>query len=356
MTGCVPDERVAAATKAWAARCVANGVDPNDYERTTRSIEAWSGWLDAWVALGRLHEDRADEAETKARHRTAGEAHVRAAIAYHFAKFAWLEDLPKVAAVTERSVAALRRGLGRLDPTFERLEIPFERDRLAANLRRPATAFRASAVVLVPGLDSTKEEFTSWEDVFLARGLATISLDGPGQGEAGRLNALRPDYEVPVTALLDALGPRPELDPRRIGIAGIGLGGYYAMRAAAYEPRLRAAAMVGAPYRLVLRSLGTLQKFMHDARIADEADAHAHAARFTLEGVTQRVAQPSLVVHGERDPIMPWRDAARAASELPRGELLLYPDGGTACSTVAFRARADLADWMRERLYAAWAG
>lgn len=47
---------------------------------------------------------------------------------------------------------------------------------MVGTLRRPPLA------LLLPGLDSVKEEFYSWENVFLKRGLATFSLDGPGQG------------------------------------------------------------------------------------------------------------------------------------------------------------------------------
>src|SRR3972149_3721336 len=57
--------------------------------------------------------------------------------------------------------------------------------------------------LLLPGLDSTKEEFFSWENVFLARGLATLSLDGPGQGETGYTTHIRPDYEGAGTIVLD---------------------------------------------------------------------------------------------------------------------------------------------------------
>src|SRR2546430_13253170 len=54
----------------------------------------------------------------------------------------------------------------------------------------------SSDLVLIPGLDSTKEEFFAWESAFLDRGMATLSLDGPGQGETGFRLDIRPDYDV----------------------------------------------------------------------------------------------------------------------------------------------------------------
>ena len=78
--------------------------------------------------------------------------------------------------------------------------------------------------------------------------MATLSLDGPGQGEGGFHSPIRHDYEVAVTAALDALADRHELDMKRVGAAGVSLGMYYAVRAAAFEPRLKAIAAVSGPY------------------------------------------------------------------------------------------------------------
>ena len=73
--------------------------------------------------------------------------------------------------------------------------MPYEGITMAANLRRPAGAARPPLVVLLPGLDSTKEEFFAWGNVFLTRGMATLSLDGPGQGETGLSSNIEPAYE-----------------------------------------------------------------------------------------------------------------------------------------------------------------
>jgi 2,6-dihydroxypseudooxynicotine hydrolase len=236
-----------------------------------------------------------------------------------------------------------------LDPTFERLEIPFDRDRIVANLRKPQTAEQPPFVILLPGMDSVKEEFTSWEDWFLDRGMATVSLDGPGQGEAGFVNPLRPDYEAPVGALLDVLARRPDLDVKHIGISGLGMGGYYASRAAAFEPRITAVGVVGGPYAFRRMPRPVKEKFMYSAQISDENAAERFAARFTLDGVIPRIQQPYLVMHGQHDAGMAWQDAERRAGEAPHGEFRLYPDGNTACHSVSHKLRPFLADWFRDR-------
>jgi 2,6-dihydroxypseudooxynicotine hydrolase len=58
---------------------------------------------------------------------------------------------------------------------------------------------------MVPGLDSTKEELQATAEYFLARGLAILAVDGPGQGESEYELAIEPAYEKVVTAAVDCL-------------------------------------------------------------------------------------------------------------------------------------------------------
>src|SRR5438552_6898636 len=220
----------------------------NDFQTVTGSVEVWEEWLPAWRANGDMHAELAREAEEVGRTRTAGEAWNRAALSYHFGKFVWMLDLDRYRENTFLAVEALRNAHRHLDPSAERLEIPYEGIAMAANLRRPEDAERPALVLLLPGLDSTKEEFFAWENVFLARGMATLSLDGPGQGETGLSSRIEPAYEKAVTAALDFLERPGDLDLGRVGLAGVSLGGYYAPRAAAYEPRARAALGISGPF------------------------------------------------------------------------------------------------------------
>ena len=181
---------------------------------------------------------------------TAGDAWLRAAVAYHFGKFVWVLDAGPRAArwptwrsrrCTRRTARSTRRPSGsrRRSTTAS----------VVGNLRRPAHAERPPLVLIViAGLDSTKEEFFTLEEVFLRRGMATLSLDGPGQGESGYELPIRHDYEVAVAAVLDILDGREDLDLERVGALGVSLGGYYAPRAAAFEPRIRAVAGISGPF------------------------------------------------------------------------------------------------------------
>jgi len=350
----MPDARVQAAIDNWAPRFTSQGVDYNDFVRTTRAIERWDEWLDAWCATADVHVDLAREAEARRRFLSAGEAWVRAALCYHFAKFVWMVDMAKYRVAADKAVMSLYVAHKHLDSTAERLEIPFDGTTMVANLRRPAGHDHPPLVLLLPGLDSTKEEFFNWENVFLRRGLATLSLDGPGQGETGYTTHLRPDYEVAVAAVLDQLAGRRDLDLKWVGAVGVSLGGYYAPRAAAFEPRLKAVVPIGGSFNFgecweQLPPI-TRETFVHHSGAKDEEEGRAKALQLSLEGVAQRITQPMLVVFGKLDRLIPWPHAERLAAAAPNAELVMYPDGNHVCNNIPYKYRPLVADWMKEQL------
>jgi pimeloyl-ACP methyl ester carboxylesterase len=350
----VPDARVQAAIDHWASRFIANGVDYNDFVRTTSGLERWDDWLDAWIGTAEVHLVLAQEAEAAGHGRSAGEAYLRAAVCLHFAKFVWVVDAQRNRETTERAVAALYAAHRLLDPDAERVEAPLDGHAVVGNLRRPTGVARPPLVVLIPGLDSTKEEFFGWENVFLARGMATLSLDGPGQGETGFVLRIRPDYEAAVAAILDALEGRDDVDMGRVAAVGVSLGGYYAPRAAAFEPRVKAVAGISGPYDMGANWEGlpplTRATLAHHTGAADDDEARAKASELSLDGVLGRLTQPALVVSGRLDRLIPWQDTKRIADEAPNATWVLYDDGTHVCNNIPFKYRPLVADWTRAQL------
>jgi pimeloyl-ACP methyl ester carboxylesterase len=350
----VPDARVQSAIDHWGPRFVQAGVDANDFARTTAGIERWEDWLDGWRALGDAHAEVAREAETASRRVTAGEAWLRAAVAYHFGKFVWVLDAERSREVADLAVEAMYAAHRLLDPTAERIEAPLDSGIVVGNLRRPAGVERPPLVFLVPGLDSTKEEFFTLEEVFLRRGMATLALDGPGQGEAGYRLPIRPDYEVAVAAALDRLDGREDLDLERAGAMGVSLGGYYAPRAAAFEPRIRAVAGVSGAFNFgalwdQLPEL-TRETFAHKSGAGDADEARERALALDLDGVLEQLDRPALFVTGRRDRLIPWQSTERQAKTAPQGELHVFEDGNHVCANIPYLTRPLVADWLRERL------
>ena len=80
------------------------------------------------------------------------------------------------------------------------------------------------------------------------RGVSSLVVDQPGTGEALRLQSLpaRFDSEHWASRIVDWLESRDDVDPRRIGLEGVSLGGYYCPRAVAFEPRFACGVAWGA--------------------------------------------------------------------------------------------------------------
>jgi pimeloyl-ACP methyl ester carboxylesterase len=364
----VPDARVQAAVDHWAPRFVQAGVDYNDFLATTARVESWDEWLDAWCENADMHAGLAEEAAAEGRRLTAGEAWARATVAYHFAKFVWVVDPARSRAAADKAVAAMAMTHDYLDPGAERLEVPLDGGRVVGNLRRPAGGEHRGAhgsagrlrqarpplVLLVPGLDSTKEEFFRLENVFLDRGMATLSIDGPGQGESGYDLPIRADYDVAVAAVLDAIARRTDLDLDRVGLFGVSLGGYYAPRVLAFEPRVRAGVGLSGPYRFsdMWDTLPpqTRETFVAKSFARDDHEGRAKAAKLDLSGVAERIGQPYLAITGKLDRLIPWEQSERAAREAPNGTFLLHEDGNHGCANVPYKTRPVAADWLREQL------
>jgi dienelactone hydrolase len=350
----VPDARVRAAVDHWAPRFVQAGVDYSDFMSTTAGVESWGEWRDAWVANGDMHAGLAEEAAVAGRRLTAGEAWARATVAYHFAKFVWMVDPKLSREAADMAVAAMAKTHEFLDPDAERVEVPLDGGLVVGNLRRPDGAARPPLVLLVPGLDSTKEEFFRLENVFLDRGMATLSMDGPGQGESGYDLPIRPDYDVAVRAVLDAIAGRDDVDLDRVGLLGVSLGGYYAPRVLAFEPRVRAGVGLSGPYRFsdIWDTVPpqTRETFVHKSFARDDEEGRAKAVELDLDGVAERIQQPYLAITGRLDRLIPWEQTERAAREAPRGEFLLHEDGNHGCANVPYKTRPVAADWLREQL------
>jgi len=219
-------------------------------------------------------------------------------------------------------------------------------------LRCPPGPGPHPTVVLVPGLDSTKEELRATEETLLVRGLATFSVDGPGQGEAEYDLPIRADWTAPAEAVLAELTTRPEVDIDRLAVWGVSLGGYYAPRvAAALGDRVRACVSLAGPFDFgacwdELPDL-TRHTFQIRAGAADADEARAISQTLTPADAAGAITAPLLVVFGRLDRLIPWQQADMLV-EATGGpaELLMLEDGNHGCANVAPWHRPYTADWL----------
>jgi 2,6-dihydroxypseudooxynicotine hydrolase len=324
-----------------------------DFEEVTASIERWDDWCRAWSARAAMHEALGKESLSKGFKLTAGEHFVRAAIYYHFAKFVFVQDPEQMRAAHIKAVDCYTAALAFMRPPGERVEIPFENRVLHGILRRPE-GNKLPVLIMAPGLDSTKEELHAYEEPFLARGIAVLAVDGPGQGEAEYEIPICGDYERAASAVVDWTAKRKDLDGERIAIWGVSLGGYYAPRAAAHEKRFKACIALSGPFDWaeiwdLLPEL-TRATFTARSHSKDETEAKRVAATLTLSKAAERITCPLLIVAGRQDRLVPAAHAERLAKSVKGPvELLMVEDGGHNANNRPYRYRSRSADWLSQQ-------
>jgi pimeloyl-ACP methyl ester carboxylesterase len=292
-------------------------------------------WFTAWAAM-------ADDLERKGRALLdRGKSASAAAYLLRAANYAHVGERflhPKTAA----SDASFRRGVQAFKdaarlvarPRIEPVEVPYEGASLPALLvhaapERVAAGLRAPAMVFFDGFDITKEiqYFKAVSDL-AARGIACLIVDGPGNGESIRFRNLPLHHETERygRAAYEYLAARPEFDPSRIGVIAVSLGGYFAPRAAAMEPRFACCVAWGAIWdywqvwkdrldriaRAENLSLSVpWQHLLWVFGVATQEEALRKLEGFRLDGVIQRLRCPFLLVHGEGDAQIPLAVAQR---------------------------------------------
>jgi pimeloyl-ACP methyl ester carboxylesterase len=227
-----------------------------------------------------------------------------------------------------------------------------------------------SGSIFYNGFDVTKELLYAFiRNEFVNRGIACLVIDTPGTGEPLRLRNVpsRPDYEVPTAAIVDYLETRADIDSDRIGIVGISLEGYHAPRSAAFEPRIKACVAWGAIWDYGAawqRRWETLTKKtsvpfwqLPWVMCTDTMEEALDRVRpFSLAGVLSNLKQPFLVVHGDKDAMIPIEDGQKvvdkAGSLDKQLKIFTAADGG--CDHVGADnpdpVRQLIVDWFAQRL------
>ena len=269
-------------------------------------------WHREWLVIGDANFNRGVAEEKQGHLRTAMNCFLRAADYYRQAEFFLGPDDPRRLATFTKMEQSSHNFLKHLNPPGEVLEVPYEGGTTlyAYFVRAPFAGERQPCLISMGGLDSIKDEMWFMQaHGALQRGISVLMIDGPGQGGTLRRHKLptRHDYEVPIGRCVDYLLTRKDVDPSRIAVCGSSLGGYYAARAGAMEPRLAAAISHGAIWSIhelwkkadETHGLAGHIKWVFGVKTMKEAIERSKV--FTLEGVLDNMKCPYLIVHGGHD-------------------------------------------------------
>ncbi len=345
------DADLEATYRLFTWRITSNYVPHWDFEQMKDEIETFDDWCRVYSRWGARHRDLGDEALAEGDAAAAGGHYVRAGLFFHWASFLFPHRPDEFRAALAAMHDCWRRAAPHTSPPMEPLEVPFEGARLPGYLRRPEGVERPPLVVLVPGGDSTKEELFNLTEHILARGIATFAFDGPGHGAVSLELKLRPDYEVPIRAVIDHLYARRDLDTTRLAVGGISYGGLFACRAAAFDERVRAVLSMSSWYSPAGR-FGTQEPVsQRGLRHYMGEDAAAVQDAMTMKGAAERIRVPLLQVYGALDPASPPEQAYRVEREAQGPTTtIVFDDGVHVCNNVWYKARPLAARWLSENL------
>jgi dienelactone hydrolase len=336
---------------------------------------ATDAFFDSWKTLAERVETSARADEREGRFLSAGRKYRRASAYWFTAERLHRPAHPERIAAYARMLECFGKFVQYRRENCERLEIPYGNGVMPAlYTRAEGTAGKAPCMVHFDGLDGTKElmYLIGISSELARRGISTLIVDHPGVGEALRLHGMKgtPEIEKPASAAFDYAAALPEVDAKRVGIMAVSLGGYYAPRAAAFDPRWACAVAWGALYdwgpiqRARSAGAGTERSVSHYAEHlmwvfgkTSVEECLAVTDQFTLKGLLHRITCPLLVVQGERDRQLPREQAERTIAEAvnsPGRRLHIHTaaEGGVEhCSVDNFDVTVDtMSDWIAQTL------
>lgn len=331
-------------------------------------------FFDSWIAVARQLVANAAVDEAAGRHWSAAAKLFRACGYFLNAERLQSRDYAPRWEAYRDGLDCFRRSIELDGAPVEFVEIPYGDAHYPALLvRAPATADGpAPCIVSCNGLDSMKEQIygNGVAQALNRRGISVLIIDQPGTGEALRQRSLPGTHEAErwATPAVDYLLSRDDVDPDRIGMFGLSLGGYFAPRAAAFEPRFSLCAVMGANHDWGEMQRRRMQRegenpvphyWDHVMWVFGKPDIDsfmAWAPNMSLDGVVERITAPFLITHFSGDRQIPLEYAHRSFEQATNSrdrELRVFTqedfeiehcgaDNGTV-------ARDFIADWIAER-------
>ncbi len=293
-----------------------HGADVGEVVQAVKGLDEkdLTAWYDAWNNLGERVFALGESEEAVGHRLSARNAFLRACT-YLRAAGSMLYSTPadpRMAHSNTRQTDAFRRAATLLDTPVEIVRIPFEGSTLPGYFFRAAdeTGVRRATVIGLGGYDGTAEEvYFYFAAPALARGYHVLIFDGPGQGAALLQQGLpmRAEWDTVITPVVDFLLGRADVDPDRIALAGLSMGGFLGPRAASKEHRLAALIADSGSFDMYAGALGRVPK-----PLAKGFASGHKTARLALGTVLDTMAKKptagwglrrGMVVHGVDSPL-----------------------------------------------------
>ena len=331
------------------------GADIGECLSTANRIKEgdFESWYTEWYNTANRIQKYADECNSLKHTVSACQSYLRASSYYRAAEF-FLHENPNDSRILDTwqdSVDTFKKAARLFTHNFKEIEIPYEGTTIPGYFYTPLEEITGSnkeilrpTLIVHTGFDGTQEELY-FQSVIAAlqRGYNCITFEGPGQGRVIRKQKIpfRYDWEKVVKPVIDyVLNGLEGINPNKLALMGISLGGYLAARAAAFEDRLSACILDDGVYDVFESFIGPYRKTSLESIItSNNADlinvalsvtmgmnlsarwAYAHGMwafgvntpfelvqktlDYNLKGISEKIKCPTLVMEAEQDENFP---------------------------------------------------
>lgn len=219
---------------------------------------------------------------------------------------------------------------GYSDWFWERIDIPFDDKVIPAIFTKLKSQEKPPVVLFLHGLWGSKEGHHWVVKTLIEKGYAVLRIDLPGHGESKYPLSL--DINKTIKATIDYLKSRNDIDIDRIGIMGISLGGYTVLKSGDDE-RLTTIVDIAGFYAFSQEEIkkinAILKRMMLSVTGISEKKLMELSGQLTLSGVIKKIKCPVLIIHGEKDNIVPVSHAQRIYDELQcEKQIHIFPEEG----------------------------
>jgi len=340
-----------------------------EFRTVARRIRKFDDCHREFAVQARKREARARACEEAGREVAAREGYLVASLLWSTACWPIFEDNETLRHYEERVNHCYAKFMAYAPHPIERVDIPLGRKMMPAYLhlpRQPAKGERFPCVLIIGGMDSSKENMVSmYGDRFLERGFAALALDGPGQAEAiTRGIFFTPgNFGDAALAAHEWLSRHPAIDMNQLVVRGTSFGSYFGtVAAAALGDRITGFAATGVCQEPGCHTSSNMAsptfkaRFMFMSGFDDEAKFDRFCQKIDLRPIAPKIKCPYMIVAGENDQLSPIEYTEELFDLIRAPKRLVIYEGanhgvGDAPSAVNGEEKVTMiADWLLDRI------
>ena len=298
------------------------GVSSDDAREALSKIGSFDrdAWGAGWMSVGDRRLAVAVAAESGSDMATARREYLAAWRLYLFGRWP-VPDSPKTIESYQKAKHAFEAYGQIADPVITTVVIPFEGKEIVGYLQLPK-AVNPPVVISIGGSDLGKDNVAIQTRPFLAAGIASFAVDMPGAGDAPVPCA--PGSERMISAIIDYVKTRADLDGSRIIVRGQSWGSYWSARTAYAEAdRISGAVFQSGPVhayfqREFQQDAFKTKEFLFDyvpsrlhmlgQKSVEDAFAFMPSLSLVTAGLIDKPTPPMLIITGAKDTQVPFSD------------------------------------------------